>query len=179
MTSVRAKFTRRPAAAVSSGKYHSVGHQVKIDITVGTPDLHLEDLAPRVIRRALARVGRYVRTELRAATPRRTGKLRRSVRSRIFLRRRMAIVGPTLYTARFVQRGTRPHPFKAGKHKKSEHIVVKINGGFADLVNKTHPGARANPFVSETAQRIKPAIRAQFAEAIRIEAAKNGSGKRG
>lgn len=84
----------------------------------------------------------YLKAEMEARVPVRTGRLRQSIQVRTSGKN--ITVGPDTPYAAFVEFGTKPHVIEA-KNKKALAFMV---GGRAVVVKKVnHPGTKAQPYV--------------------------------
>ena len=84
----------------------------------------------------------YLKAEMEARVPVRTGKLKQSIEVRVEENR--VIIGPDTDYAAFVEFGTRPHVIEA-KNKKA--LAFKVNGQTVIVKKVNHPGTRAQPYV--------------------------------
>jgi len=129
-----------------------------IEITVKRLGLKIEAL-PDGLRRKMHRLvsdrlADYAFKSMKEKAPKRTGKLRKSIRK---VRRSFeAYVFPTVPYALYVEYGTRPHlirPVRASVLRfetRSGEIV------YTRLVR--HPGTKPQPFIRETAEEVQRRI---------------------
>ncbi len=105
-----------------------------------------EKLQAKVARVAMAAGARVIRDEARLVVPKKSGALKRSIRSSSG-RARDGQITATIkagnkdaFYAHMVEFGTQPHDIRPKKAK-----ALKIGGGYALLMH--HPGARPKPFM--------------------------------
>lgn len=84
----------------------------------------------------------YLKAEMEARVPVRTGKLKQSIEVRP--QGDKVIVGPDTFYANYVEFGTKPHVIEA-KNKKA--LAFTMNGQKVVVKKVNHPGTRAQPFV--------------------------------
>lgn len=84
----------------------------------------------------------YLKSEMEARVPVRTGKLRQSIQIRILNQK--VIIGPDTDYANFVEFGTAPHEIKP-KNKKA--LAFRVGGKTVIVKSVHHPGTKAQPFV--------------------------------
>ena len=129
-----------------------------IEITVQRLGLKIEALPDglrRKMRRLVSdRLADYAIKTMKRKAPKRTGKLRKSIRK--VCRGFEAYVFPTVPYAFYVEYGTRPHlirPVRASVLRfetRSGEIV------YTRLVR--HPGTKPQPFIRETAEEVRRRI---------------------
>lgn len=84
----------------------------------------------------------YLKAEMEARVPVRTGRLRQSIAIRE--QSNSITVGPDTEYAEFVEFGTRPHVIKP-KNKKA--LAFMAGGQMVVVKQVNHPGTKAKPFV--------------------------------
>ncbi len=109
----------------------------------GLEDLHrklqaLDRAADKDRNKAIVAGARVLVAPMRAAAPKVTGTLRKSVK--VSNRRGSVSVGPTARHRHLVIRGTRPHEIRP-----KDDGSLRFGGGHAEVVH--HPGSKGNPFV--------------------------------
>lgn len=117
-------------------------------------------VSKRIIRSALAYAGKPIRKTARAKVPARSGTLKRSIKSAVFIGKGYTdnvaklIVGTfkggTAYYAHMIHEGTKPHDIPAkttgrGESKRLNRVKVKFGGKVYSRVR--HPGIKSNPFL--------------------------------
>ncbi|MGE4297036.1 MAG: HK97-gp10 family putative phage morphogenesis protein [Desulfovibrionaceae bacterium] len=107
--------------------------------------LQLPDkIADKVLRSAVLSGAGVVRKRARLLAPKRTGKLAKSIRSKVRKRTgkfvRIYDVGPTVRYGHLVEYGTAPHVIKVRKA-----LAMGKDGRFGKVVE--HPGSAPRPFL--------------------------------
>jgi HK97 gp10 family phage protein len=84
----------------------------------------------------------YIKADMEARVPVRTGRLRQSIEVKVFTDR--VVIGPDTEYAAYVEFGTKPHVIRP-RNKKALSFYV---GGQRIVVTKVnHPGTKAQPYV--------------------------------
>lgn len=84
----------------------------------------------------------YLKGEMEARVPVKTGRLRQSIQIRV--RSHDVVVGPDTEYAGFVEFGTAPHEIRP---KRGKALVFYMGGRKVVVSKVNHPGTRAKPFV--------------------------------
>jgi HK97 gp10 family phage protein len=84
----------------------------------------------------------YLKSEMEARVPVKTGRLRQSIQVRPS--GKTVVIGPDTEYAGFVEFGTGPHVIKA---KKAKALSFYIGGQQVIVKQVNHPGSKAKPFV--------------------------------
>lgn len=85
----------------------------------------------------------YLKSDMEARVPVRTGRLRQSIQVRVH--GHQIVVGPDTEYAAFVEFGTKPHVIRAKPGKKA--LAFKVAGQTVIVKSVNHPGTKPNPFV--------------------------------
>src|SRR3954471_9372651 len=110
----------------------------------------------------------YIKGEMEARVPVRTGRLRQSIS--IQVHSHSVVIGPHTDYDAFVEFGTKPHVIKA-KNKKA---LMFFSGGQRIIVKEVHhPGTKAQPYVRPAFQAWVDTLGALVAEANVQEIGKN------
>lgn len=117
----------------------------------------LDKMQPGPLKRTLQKGtnagGKFLKPKVQAAAPRRTGRLRKSISSTQAKRDRPATIvkaRPKIaYYRHMVIGGTKPHRIRFPDQKAAG--VPKSHG------NIEHPGSKANPFITRTAEQFDDA----------------------
>lgn len=92
--------------------------------------------------RVLVDTAHYIKAEMEARVPVRTGRLRQSIH--IWVTGGQVKIGPDTEYAAFVEFGTKPHVIEA-KNKKA--LAFSMGGNKVIVKRVNHPGTRAQPYV--------------------------------
>lgn len=84
----------------------------------------------------------YLKGEMEARVPVRTGRLRQSIQVRVHGEK--VIIGPDTEYAAFVEFGTKPHVIRA---KNAKALAFKMGGQTVIVRKVNHPGTKAKPYV--------------------------------
>ena len=84
----------------------------------------------------------YMKGEMEARVPVRTGRLRQSIQIRV--RGDKVYIGPETEYDAFIEFGTRPHEIRA---KKGKALAFKSGGQTVIVKKVNHPGTKAQPYV--------------------------------
>lgn len=107
-----------------------------------------EPALKRTMQRGTDAAGKFLAPKVKAEAPRRTGTLRKSIRSTRARRERPATIvkaGKKAFYDHMVIGGTRPHRIRFPDQKAAG--IPKAQG------NIEHPGAKPNPFIERVAKR--------------------------
>lgn len=142
-------------------------------------------VANQITRAGIAAAAQAIRKEMRSAAPKKTGKLRKSIRYRIrrdASRRgfsaKVGVTGPGFY-ARFIEYGASSHRVPSElvgrrRDRRKNDARVAFDGGVYSNVN--HPGISPKPFLRPAFDRSKrpalDAMKKRLWDRIRREAAK-------
>ncbi|MBI4637682.1 MAG: HK97 gp10 family phage protein [Candidatus Rokubacteria bacterium] len=112
--------------------------------------------AGAIVRRAKINVsGRFLRL--------RTGKLRRSIRSRVFVGKSgdiVGLIGSRVFYGRILERGTGPYLIKPSRH---DFLTIPVGGGRVLRVQEVHhPGHRARRWLRHSAEEVRAEVEAAF-----------------
>jgi len=102
----------------------------------------------------------YIKSDMEARAPVRTGRLRQSIEIKVATNK--VIIGPNTEYAAYVEFGTKPHVILP----KNKKVLVFNMGGqkvFASKVN--HPGTKAQPYVRPAFEAWVDTLGALVAEA--------------
>ena len=129
-----------------------------IEVSVQRLGLKIEAL-PNSLRRKMRRLisdrlADYAYKTMKKKAPKRTGKLRRSIRK---VRRGFeAYIFPTVPYAMFLEYGTRPHLIRPVRAQ-----ALRFETKFGEIVFTRlvrHPGTKPRPFIRETAEDVRRRI---------------------
>jgi HK97 gp10 family phage protein len=84
----------------------------------------------------------YLKAEMEARVPVRTGKLKQSIQIRVAGKK--VIIGPNTDYDNYVEFGTRPHKITA---KPGKVLAFQANGRTVIVKSVNHPGTKAQPYV--------------------------------
>jgi len=90
----------------------------------------------------LLHTANYLKTEMEARVPVRTGRLRQSIQVRVS--GKTITVGPDTPYAEYVEFGTSPHVISAGPGKT---LAFQVGGRMIFVKRVNHPGTKPQPFV--------------------------------
>lgn len=129
---------------------------MSIQVTVEATDLRVvATRLEKAVKRLVRSSGDYAEQQMRKRAPKRTGRLRKSIRKRVNLATLEVEVGPTVPYAVYVEYGTRPHtitPVRA----EALRFQVGTTVVFAKLVR--HPGTKPRWFIRETQEAVQKRI---------------------
>lgn len=135
-----------------------------IDVKVEVSGLDIKTLRlEKPIRRLLEKAADFAEETMKKKAPKRTGRLRRSIRKRVG--RFEAEIGPTVPYAVYVEYGTRPHIIRPVR-ARALRFEVEGEVVFARLVR--HPGTKPQRFIRETAEELQSQIPRLASECFRL-----------